>query len=225
MLLKLIKRAGVPEHLSAIALNSLNKAKKDKKGLLKHKLNVRIFKAKEISRILSWDSERLLAVRPELASWDVAPMLNITGYGDNHMWNENGPYQHQWLDPDPTTTNHRTAVERNYWCKGEHPRSAKSRKAWYRRNGGEFEAYTRGIAVAVADGPPEVWENDGVKVMRIKDAWFLETKLYGFIAVRIGYEVGNLWVKNTHGDWVQAWYPIPGYELRAPLTWSFIPFK
>jgi hypothetical protein len=29
-------------------------------------------------------------------------------------------------------------------------------------------------------------------------------------------------------DWVessneQAWYPIPGYELRAPLTWPSIP--
>lgn len=38
------------------------------------------------------------------------------------------------------------------------------------------------------------------------------------VEARIGYEIDNLW-NGTE----QAWYPIPGHELRAPLTWSVLP--
>ena len=37
---------------------------------------------------------------------------------------------------------------------------------------------------------------------------------------RGGYEIDNIWVESSNE---QAWYPIPGYELRAPLTWPSIP--
>ena len=39
-------------------------------------------------------------------------------------------------------------------------------------------------------------------------------------AARVGYGIDNIWVESSNE---QAWYPIPGYELRAPLTWSSIP--
>lgn len=35
---------------------------------------------------------------------------------------------------------------------------------------------------------------------------------------RIGYEIDNLWNGKE-----QAWYPIAGHELKAPLTWSVLP--
>ena len=38
------------------------------------------------------------------------------------------------------------------------------------------------------------------------------------VEARIGYEIDNLW-NGTE----QAWYPIAGHELRAPLTWSALP--
>ena len=38
------------------------------------------------------------------------------------------------------------------------------------------------------------------------------------VEARIGYEIDNLWNGAE-----QAWYPIPGYELKAPLTWSVLP--
>ena len=37
---------------------------------------------------------------------------------------------------------------------------------------------------------------------------------------RVGYEIDNIWVESSNE---QAWYPIPGYERRAPLTWPSIP--
>lgn len=36
--------------------------------------------------------------------------------------------------------------------------------------------------------------------------------------VRVGYEIDNVF-----RDGVQQWYPIPGYDLRAPLTYSVLP--
>ena len=38
------------------------------------------------------------------------------------------------------------------------------------------------------------------------------------VEARIGYEIDNLWNGAE-----QAWYPIPGYELKAPLTRSVLP--
>ena len=38
------------------------------------------------------------------------------------------------------------------------------------------------------------------------------------VEARIGYEIDNLWNGKE-----QAWYPIAGHELRAPLTWPVLP--
>lgn len=50
------------------------------------------------------------------------------------------PFPGQWLDPNDVS-----AIEANYWCKGQHPRSKKSRKLWYQRNAGEYVAWERGV--------------------------------------------------------------------------------
>lgn len=42
------------------------------------------------------------------------------------------PFPGQWLDPNDVS-----AIEANYWCKGQHPRPKKSRKLWHQRNAGE----------------------------------------------------------------------------------------
>ena len=39
---------------------------------------------------------------------------------------------------------------------------------------------------------------------------------------RKGYEIDNVF----SGDYTpQMWFPIPGYQLRAPVTWSVLPGK
>ena len=39
--------------------------------------------------------------------------------------------------------------------------------------------------------------------------------------VRIGYEIDNV----MRDDGTQLWFPIPGHDLRAPITWSVIPCR
>ena len=219
-ILDLLQQAGLTGDLLVNAHDTLLQARDKAKGLFWSKWRVRLFKAGKIAGMLSWSDERLLDVRPELAAWDIAPVINVTAHGDNVPWiNTNDgprPVPGAWM------TDTIAAREANYWCPGEHPRSERSRKAWYRRNAGEFEAWSRGKAVDVAHA--RLFRANGVTVRECNGAWQLDAhiKLLGFIPanVRIGYEISNVWRES---DGAQLWYPIPGYELRAPLTWSVIP--
>ncbi len=225
--LKHLAAAGVPATLYGTAAAALDQARERIKGLTLAKWRVRLFRAGEISRLLPWSAERLIDVRPDLAAWDIAPMVNITAHGDNAPWQETPqggrPVPGRWLNPDPTSDEYRQAVAANYWCPGEHPRSAKSRKAWYRRNAGEYAAWARGMPIDLSAGV-QVWRGNGVTVRRCGDAWQIVAawKLLGLVPMvtRIGYELDNVWVERT-GE--QAWYPLPGFELRATVTWSVLP--
>lgn len=219
-----LKRAGVPAVLWPEARASLAEAKRRSHGLLWGKWKVRLFRAGCISKLLDWSDERLLDVRPDLAGWDVAPMVNITAHGDNAYWNpETGrPEPGQWMNANPASVEYPRAVDSNYWMRGAHPRSRKSRKAWYRRNAGEYIAWQRGEPVS-ADMPAQTWASDGVTVRRRGDVWQVKgtRKLLGKLRLKFdfGFELGNLFSDNG----TQLWYPIPGHDLRAPVTWSILP--
>lgn len=208
--------AGVPAHLHAEAIANLDEAHQRSSGLALAKWKVRLFKAGKISRMLAWGDERLIAVQPDLADWDIAPMVNITAHGDNVPWPDGRPVPGAWLDDTPE------ARAANYWCNGEHPRSRKSRKAWYRRNAGEYRAWRLGAPVDLTQ-PVQVWRGNGATVRRHNGAWMLiaRDKWLGLVpvCVRIGYEIDNV----IGDDGTQYWYPIPGCVLRAPVTWSVLP--
>ena len=74
----------------------------------------------------------------------------------------------------------------------------------------------------ILPGMVNIWRGGGVTVRECSGAWQIvaPAKLLGIIPAkaRIGYEIDNLW-NGTE----QAWYPIAGHELRAPLTWSVLP--
>lgn len=220
----LLRAAGVPAHLHPEAIASLQDAKRRARGLLWHKLKVRIFRAKKIAKMIPWHADRLIDVRPDLADWDIAPAVNITAHGDNALWvmTPDGyrPAPGRWLNPDPESEEYKQAVAANYWCEGEHPRSTKSRKAWYRRNAGEYRAWRLGAPVDLDD--VQAWHANGVTVYQCGAAWEIvaQDKWLGIIPVRvrIGYEIDNLFQNG-----VQAWYPIAGHDMRAPVTWSVLP--
>ena len=224
---KLIARTDMPAELQPVAVAALEAAKRKAKGLNSGKWRTRIFEAKKLAKKLSWESERLIDVDPTLIDKDVAPVLNVTCYGDNMPWDEatGRPVPGQWLNKDPDSAEYKQAVAANYWCEGEHPRSDKSHVAQYRRNAGEGLAWLRGAAV---DMPrrPTVYLGDGVAVLHSGDAWELLAfrKLIGRfgIVTRVGYEIDNVWhfPKEAQGH-----YPLEGYELRAPLTWTVLPGK
>lgn len=219
--------AGVPAELHMTALSCIDRADKASRGLTWAKWKVRLFQAGKISKMLEWEDERLCLKHPDLADWDIAPMVNITAHGDNPPWEmtpEGGrPVPGRWLNKDPESAEYRQAVADNYWCKGAHPRSKKSRKAWYRRNAGEYRAWRLGVPVDIASGV-HIWQAGGVTVYRCGEAWLIVAvkKLVGklHIKTRIGYEIDNLCGGTRN---VQAWYPIPGHELKAPVTWSNLP--
>lgn len=224
-----LKIAGVPEARHAEALASIARAKDVKRGLLAHKLKARWLHAGDIADALAWGDERLCTVRPDLARWDIAPMLNVTAHGDNGPWAPDGsrPLSGYWLDPDPASAEYAEAVDANYWLPGTHPRSKESRKAWYRRNAGEYEAWARGAAIDQANGF-EIWRGERgrtrVIVWQCSGAWIVKTSflLIGNLAIntRRGYEIDNVF----SGDYSpQMWWPVPGYELKAPVTWSTVP--
>ena len=215
---KLLTRAGVPAELHAEAIACLASAKKRAKGLDLAKWKVRLFKASKIARTLKWGDERLLDVAPDQADWDIAPMLNITAHGDNVPWNPTTgrPEPGAWLNDDPSSQDYQTAVKDCYWSHGNHPRSPKARKDWYRRNAGEYRAWRLGIPVNLVADQPLRWQADGVEVYRCGQAWLINAKRF-LVPIHIGYEIDNLWRAE---DDVQLWYPIPGHDLRAPLTWS-----
>ncbi|PUA95533.1 hypothetical protein C8C99_0333 [Acidovorax sp. 107] len=219
--LKHLRAAGVPDHYHSAAIAALEGARERAQGLTWAKWRVRLFKAGKIAQLLPWTAERLVDVRPDLADWDIAPMVNITAHGDNVPWvmtPEGGrPAPGQWLDPADAQ-----AVAANYWLPGTHPRSPESRKAWYRRNAGEYRAWRLGVPVDLSKGV-QVWRGGCVTVYRCGDAWQLiaqDKLLFIPIVVRIGYEISNLWRES---DGAQLWFPISGADLRAPVTWSVLP--
>lgn len=222
---KYLMAAGVPLHLYAAAQNSINTARERSRGLAWAKWKVRLFKAGKIAKLLPWGAERLIDVRPDLADWDIAPAVNITAHGDNAPWamTPDGfrPAPGRWLSQNPGSEEYQKAVAANYWCKGEPPRSKKSRKAWYRRNAGEYRAWRLGVPVDLSN--VQVWHANGVAVYRCGGAWEIVAvrKLIGRLGVkvRVGFEIDNLFIGG-----VQAWYPIAGHDLRAPVTWSVLPY-
>lgn len=221
----LLTQAGVPARLLPEALESLETARARSSGLLWSKWKVRLFKAGKIAKLIPWEAERLIDVRPDLADWDIAPAVNVTAHGDNAPWvmTPDGyrPAPGRWLNQDPASEEYRNAVAANYWCKGEHPRSGVSRKAWYRRNAGEYRAWRLGCPVDLTS--VQTWQANGTVVYRCGDAWEVvaQDKWLGIIPVRvrIGFEIDNLFQNG-----VQAWYPIAGHALRAPVTWSVMPW-
>ena len=221
---KYLLAAGVPSELHDQAISCISLAKERAKGLVWIKWKTRLFHTKMVSEIIPWEAERLIDVKPELAYMDIAPMINITAHGDNAPWvmtPEGGrPFPGQWLDP-----NDKSAIEANYWCKDEHPRSKKSRKLWYQRNAGEYVAWERGVPCKdFKKGVVKVWEDNDVRVLNWGDAWQIKAlkHLLGPLKLKIdiGFEIDNIWVESNDE---QSWYPIPGYDLRAPVVWYVLP--
>lgn len=225
--LKLLTTAGVPEHYHADALRSLDDARDRSKGLLWHKFKVRYLKAGKIAKLIPWEAERLIDVRPDLASWDIESVTKVTAQGDKGGWMETPeggrPIPHEFTNSDPESAEYQLACRTNHYSPGLHPRSEKSRRNWYRRNGGAHEAYVRGKAVDPAQYQ-KPWSANGVTVHHNNGAWLIVAKIkwLGFIpvTVRKGFEIDNVF-SGTHLP--QAWFPIPGYELKAPVTWSVRP--
>jgi hypothetical protein len=229
---KLLTVAGLAGAEKQRAIDCLLEAHKRADGLLLHKLKARWLMAGKIANVLTWHDERLLSVKPEWAEFDIEPMLNITAQGDNAPWVETiqggRPIEGHWLRLDPRSADYKKAVDSCYWSKGNHPRSYEARKAWYRRNGGAYRAYEIGQKVDIKGDGVKKWKgSDGnltVNVYQSGSAWQVNAtrKVVGRLSVktRIGYEITNLWIEST-GE--QAWYPIPGYDLKAPVTWSVLP--
>ena len=228
---KYLIHAGVEEEFHTAAQNAINLAKKRNKGSTWAKWKVRLFKTGKISKLIPWEAERLIDVRPDLADWDVAPMINITSHGDNMPWemtpHGGRPVPNVWLNKDPASEEYKSAVQANYWGKGEHPRSKKSVKAWYHRNAGEYLAWKNGISVDLTNGV-KTWHNADSKlhttIYNIDDAWevLVKKKIFGKLCVdiRIGFEIDNIFNIGTK---VQTWFPINGHDLRAPAVWSSVP--
>lgn len=224
----------VPEGLHAQAIDCMAEADRRSTGLTWAKWRTRLFRAGKIAQALPWEAERLIDVRPDWADDDIAPVVNVTAHGDNGLWEdtpEGGrPKAGCWLDPDPASRDYQQAVAANYWCKGEHPRSPKSRKAWYRRNAGEYRAWRLGMPVA-QDSQHWLFVSDKlrIEIHNSGDAWIINArrKLLGRLwwDTRCGFEVDNVFQRSIYDGVtiVQAWFPIAGHELRAPVTWSKVP--
>ena len=233
-LLHWLRLAGVPEHLHQHADACLVEAEKRSRGLTWAKWKTRLFKAGKIASLMSWETNRLIEVKPEWASMDIAPMLNITANGDNGPWVETPeggrPNPHKWLNTDPESEDYKEAVASCYWCPGSHPRSTKARKAWYRRNGGEYLAWELGMPVGEsATHWGYVDDKMTVDVINSGAAWIVNAKrkVLGklWISYRCGFEVDIVYQRSIFdgNSIVQAWFPVPGYELRAPVTWAIVP--
>lgn len=224
---KLLAIAGVtkPEYVDA-ACRAIDLAHERSRGLLWHKIKARLWHGPRAAAKLSWAANRLPEDQRE---WDIAPMLNITAHGDNGPWRDTPegvrPFEDYWLNPDPTSDEYREAVAKCYWCPGHHPRSETARRAWYRRNAGEHEAWQRGQPVSNSQ-PVERWEGAQggvhVQVVRCGDAWIINTtrSIIGKLHIRgrYGFEVDNIFWPTGQG-----WWPIPDADLRACATWSTLP--
>jgi hypothetical protein len=218
--------AGVPAELREAAVASLAECKTRCSGLTLKKWKVRLFRAGKIAGLLAWDRDRLTAVRPDLADWDIEPVLNITAHGDNVPWagNPGRPVPHCWLNTDPQSDEYREAVAACYWAPGHHPRSRVAVKAWYRRNGGAGLAYRLGCPVDEAEGH-KIWRGKAgrtsVVVFKSGGAWQViadtELLLGWKLRRRWGYEVCNVF-SGVYAP--QAWYALPGTVLKAPVSWT-----
>jgi hypothetical protein len=224
---KYLTLAGVPESLHSEAIAALDKAKVDSKGLFVKKFKVRLFKNKKISELLTWEDNRLIDKHPELAEWDIAPITHITCNGDSIPWKETPeggrPLEQYWLNTDTNSEDYHNAIAANYWLEGTHPRSPEAREAWYRRNAGEYVAYRLGVNIDYTNTKPVIYEANGVEVWNVQGAWLLKfTKRVAFLKLnyRVGYEIDNTWSRKYD---TQAWFPIKGYTLKAPVTWSVKP--
>lgn len=217
--------AGVPESYFGEIDLCLKQAEKDYVGVNWKKLKTKLFKAGKISKMVNWETERLCIDFPEYRDDDVAPVTKIKLYGDNGPWEctpeGDRPLKKWWTNQDPNSEEYKEAVKSNYWCEGEHPKSQKSVKAWLRRNGGEYLVYRLGMTIDPTNGL-EIWhgskDNMQVSFHRASGAWIINTiKQYGPIAItsRYGYECDNVY-SGIYSP--QAWFPIDGYELKAPVT-------
>ena len=142
------------------------------------------------------------------------------------QWSYNAPTaQPQELDKDPASLSYRTACARNYWghrfwggAEGTHPRSVEARTAWLRSNGGEREAWNRGMPVA---GDIQRWQGQQnrwcVQVWQQGDVWQINVQLRLFgrwqIGWRLGFEIDNA---------IHA-HPRQGFDKRACVTWGWRP--
>ena len=225
----ILELAGVPTGLRAEALLCFEQSKQRQPSHLR-KHWVRLMKAGKIASLLDWGDNRLIDKHPELADWDIAPVLNVTCNGDNGPWivDETGqgkPYENSWLDRDTASVEYALACQRNYWLMGHHPRSPEARKAWYRRNACEYMAWSKGMPIDPAM-PMQEWTENGVTVLKCGRVWQAKGTLQILGPLRwkfdIGYEVGNVFAR-INNRWVQSWYPLPGYELRACVCWVVYP--
>lgn len=229
-MLKYLEQAGVPVDLHKDALKCLEEAKERSKGLLWHKTKVRWLKAGKLAKMIPWEAERLIDVRLDLASYDVAPVENVKILGDFFPWVQTAqgykPSRGQWLNPDPESEEYKIAVASNKWTPNTHPRSYKSKKNAFRRNGGEYEAWSRGITLpkTLTKDDVQTYRGNGVVVHHSNGAWQIITRDKWLkiipVKVRIGYEIDNVY--NTT-DGIQNWIALDGFDLRAPLSWSIIP--
>jgi hypothetical protein len=229
---KLLTVAGLSGYDKLSATACLLEAKDRTTGLLLHKLHARLLMAGKIAKALPWEAERLLTYRPGLSAFDIEVAKNITCNGDGADWDEATklPYEGHYLNPDPESDDYKAAVAACYWAKGHHPRSYEARKAWYLRNAGAYRAYELGQKVDIKGDGVNTWKGrDGnltVNVYQCGTAWQINAtrKIIGRLAVktRIGYEITNVWNEANN---LQAWYPIPGYDLKAPVTWSILPSR
>ena len=68
-----------------------------------------------------------------------------------------------------------------------------------------------------------------VDVINRGAAWIVNAKrkVLGklWISYRCGFEVDNVFQRSIFDGTsiVQAWFPVPGYELRAPVAWAIVP--
>lgn len=223
---KLIARTDLPAAQRTEVEAVFKDAKQRAKGLFWGKWRLRLWEYKELADMLSWESERLVEIDPNLIAKDIAPTLSVTCYGDHIDWDPatGRPKPGIWLNKDPESAEYKHALAAT---KGKytnlHPRSGKFHRFWYRRNAGEGLAWMRGMPVDMPNRPTE-YNGKDVRLLRSGDAWQLIAfkPLIGPFGLRIslGYEIANVW--NFDKD-AQGHYPLPGWELRAPLTWSILP--
>ena len=227
-IIKILKRLDLDDFDIISATSSFKRAESAAEGIFWHKLKGRIWNAPKIAKKLKWEDNRILYVDESLKDYDIAPMKNITCNGDNAPWIEGiGPVEDVWLSKDKDSEEYKQAVASCYWSKGNHPRSYEARKDWYRRNSGEFKVYALGERInpmhhirvfkLQEDNLVATFYNTGVVWQCI-----IEKKIFGrfWLKIRQGFEIDNV----MRGDGVQLWYPIPNYELKAPVTKSSIPF-
>lgn len=225
---RILDLAGVPATLHAEAIACFEQSRQDQPSHLK-KHWIRLTKAGKIASLLDWQDNRLIDKHPEFADWDIAPVLNVTCNGDNGPWIETPeggrPNPDSWLDADPESADYQLACQQNYWLPGTHPRSPEARKAWYRRNACEYQAWRNGMAIDTTL-PLQEWTDNGITVIKCGHAWQMRGTLQILGPIRwkfdVGYEVGNVfgWINER---WTQSWYPLPDYELRACVCYVVYP--